>query len=173
MGTTTAEATAPAPSAGDLARVIRAIFPHDNLADGPYLRSAQAILVAVTSSPHQQGVVEEGLRSLQSLAGGELGKVGVDALSDILQRLQHTEFFRTLLTSSVVTLYSDADTWELLGYEGPSFDKGGYLNRGFADLDWLPEPRITEYDGEPLLEYSPPVPGIDVAFNEIKKAAAK
>jgi hypothetical protein len=36
--------------------------------------------------------------------------------------------------------------WDLLGYEGPSFDKGGYLHRGFNDLDWLPEPRITEYD---------------------------
>jgi hypothetical protein len=34
----------------------------------------------------------------------------------------------------------------LLGYEGPSFDKGGYLNRGFNDLDWLPDPRITELD---------------------------
>jgi hypothetical protein len=24
--------------------------------------------------------------------------------------------------------------------EGPSFDKGGYLHRGFNDLDWLPDP---------------------------------
>jgi hypothetical protein len=27
----------------------------------------------------------------------------------------------------------------MLGYEGPSFDKGGYLERGFNDLDWLPD----------------------------------
>jgi hypothetical protein len=29
---------------------------------------------------------------------------------------------------------------DLLGYEGRSFAKGGYLQRGFNDLDWLPEP---------------------------------
>ena len=33
----------------------------------------------------------------------------------------------------------------MLGYEGTSFDKGGYVNRGFNDLDWLPEPRIEEH----------------------------
>ena len=41
-----------------------------------------------------------------------------------------------------MTLYSDPEVWELLGYEGPSFDKGGYIDRGFDDLDWLPDPRI-------------------------------
>jgi hypothetical protein len=52
----------------------------------------------------------------------------------------------------VVALYNDHEVWELLGYEGPSFDQGGYLNRGFDDLDWLPDPRIEEYDKEPRVE---------------------
>jgi hypothetical protein len=46
--------------------------------------------------------------------------------------------------------------WAALGYEGSSYDKGGYINRGFNDLNWLPEPRIEEYDGpvtfEPIWE---------------------
>jgi hypothetical protein len=40
----------------------------------------------------------------------------------------------------VVEVCSDQRTWELVGYEGPSFGKGGYLERGFDDLDWLPDP---------------------------------
>jgi len=48
----------------------------------------------------------------------------------------------------VLTLYNLPEVWEALGYEGASFDKGGYLTRGFNDLDWLPEPRIEEYTGE-------------------------
>jgi len=32
--------------------------------------------------------------------------------------------------------------WQVLGYQGPSFELGGYLNRGFNDLDWLPEPPL-------------------------------
>jgi len=45
-----------------------------------------------------------------------------------------------------VTLYDDPEVWAVLGYEGPSLDKGGYINRGFNDLDGLPEPRIEEYE---------------------------
>ena len=45
----------------------------------------------------------------------------------------------------MVTLYNDKEVWDVLGYEGASFDKGGYVNRGFNDLDWLPEPRIEEH----------------------------
>jgi hypothetical protein len=26
------------------------------------------------------------------------------------------------------------------GYPGPSWAKGGYINRGFNDLKWLPDP---------------------------------
>ena len=53
----------------------------------------------------------------------------------------------------VVALYDDREVWELLGYEGPSFDKGGYVDRGFDDLDWLPDPRISESDA-PRVEIS-------------------
>ena len=38
----------------------------------------------------------------------------------------------------------DPEVWSLLGYEGPSFEHGGYLRRGFDDLDWLPDPRVEE-----------------------------
>jgi hypothetical protein len=51
-----------------------------------------------------------------------------------------------------VALYDDAEVWDLLGYEGASFDKGGYLHRGFDDLDWLPRARVEEYTGEPRVE---------------------
>ena len=61
-------------------------------------------------------------------------------------------FFAIVHSTTVVALYDQPQVWDLLGYEGPSFDKGGYLHRGFDDLDWLPDPRITEYDGPPRVE---------------------
>ena len=65
----------------------------------------------------------------------------------LLQELADTEFFTFVCGIAVVSLYDDHEVWELLGYEGASFDKGGYIDRGFDDLDWLPTPRIEEYDG--------------------------
>jgi hypothetical protein len=60
----------------------------------------------------------------------------------VLRGADGTPFLTAIVDSVVVTLYSDPEVWELLGYEGPSFDKGGYIHRGFDDLDWLPDPRI-------------------------------
>ena len=56
----------------------------------------------------------------------------------------------------MVSLYNDSEVWDLLGWEGESFSKGGYLTRGFDDLDWLPTPRVEEYDGpDPFVEVAP------------------
>jgi hypothetical protein len=40
--------------------------------------------------------------------------------------------------------------YALFGFEGEAFSKGGYLNRGFGSLRWLPEVP---------LEASGPLPG--------------
>ena len=56
-----------------------------------------------------------------------------------------SSFFSSVHGTGLVALYNNHDVWELLGYEGPSYDKGGYIDRGFNDLDWLPEPRIEEH----------------------------
>jgi hypothetical protein len=51
-----------------------------------------------------------------------------------------SDFFELVRSTAVVEIYSDSQTWKLLGYEGPSFAQGGYVDRGFNDLDWLPDP---------------------------------
>ena len=74
----------------------------------------------------------------------------------MLREIADAPFFRMIRSVAVVAIYDDHETWELLGYEGPSFDKGGYLHRGFDDLDWLPTPRVEEYDGpDALVEVAP------------------
>jgi hypothetical protein len=36
-------------------------------------------------------------------------------------------------------LYSTPLAYAYFGYEGEAFSKGGYLQRGFNDLRWVPE----------------------------------
>lgn len=36
-------------------------------------------------------------------------------------------------------LYGDLKVTSKFGYQGPSLEAGGYLERGFDDIDWLPE----------------------------------
>ena len=56
---------------------------------------------------------------------------------------QGSDFFELVRSTAVIEVYSDQRTWQLVGYEGPAFDKGGYINRGLNDLDWLPDPEST------------------------------
>jgi len=37
----------------------------------------------------------------------------------------------------VLYFYSNPAIWSRFGYEGPSNDQGGYLHRGFNDIDWI------------------------------------
>jgi hypothetical protein len=36
-------------------------------------------------------------------------------------------------------LYDNAGLWKHIDYPGSSKEHGGYINRGFDDIDWLPE----------------------------------
>jgi len=141
-----------------LTRVIRVMFPHPSFPDAPYERTADIIIDSANGAVRSRTVLEQGLLALTQLAGGDFRALDDDAATGVLSRITGTEFFALVRSTAVVKLYDDHEVWEALGYEGPSFDQGGYINRGFNDLDWLPEPRITLYDGpEPLVEVAPSV----------------
>jgi hypothetical protein len=45
--------------------------------------------------------------------------------------------FETVRSGLVVSLYNQQEIWPIFGYEGESFSKGGYIERGFNDIDWI------------------------------------
>ena len=129
-----------------LVRMIRVLYPHDRFASGPYERTADAVLDAANKTPAQKLAFAAGLEDLRSAAFESLDDA---AATEYLHGIAGSPFFATVRGSAVVALYNDQEVWNTLGYEGPSFDQGGYVDRGFNDLDWLPDPRVTEY-GESL-----------------------
>jgi hypothetical protein len=46
-------------------------------------------------------------------------------------------FFQKVRGGLVTGIYNNPEVWPLFGYEGESFSKGGYINRGFDDIEWL------------------------------------
>ena len=82
---------------------------------------------------------------LRDLADASFQGLSFKNATSYLKSIEGSAFFNHVRGTSVVTLYNDKEVWDILGYEGASFDKGGYINRGFNDLDWLPEPRIEEH----------------------------
>jgi hypothetical protein len=136
-----------------LVRILRVMFPHSTFPDGPYERTAEKVIEAANASTWTSMSLLQGLKTLDSVSGDAfLDLDDADALK-VLRHVERTEFFGLIRRTAVVALYDDAEVWEALGYEGPSYDQGGYIHRGFNDLDWLPDPRVEEYSGpEPFVE---------------------
>jgi hypothetical protein len=51
--------------------------------------------------------------------------------------MQEGKFFQTIRGNLVTGLYNNPEVWPKFGYEGSSADKGGYIDRGFSDINWL------------------------------------
>ena len=130
-----------------LVDVVYTAFPHSAFPRGPYERAADAVLDQAGRDPRFLAQLLQGLGELDAKRGVPFTELDTDTATAVLRGADRTPFLTAIVDSAVVTLYSDPEVWQLLGYEGPSYDQGGYVHRGFDDLDWLPDPRI-EHEGE-------------------------
>ena len=55
----------------------------------------------------------------------------------ILRSMEDSPFFQKIRGGLVTGLYNQKELWPIFGYEGESYSKGGYINRGFDDISWL------------------------------------
>ena len=56
-----------------------------------------------------------------------------------VQAIEGSPFFETMRAATVRHLYDDRALWARFGYEGASSHLGGYIERGFDDIDWISE----------------------------------
>ncbi len=116
----------------------RTMYPHDALPDEVYERVADTLMEAAEASAEAARTIEEGVAVLND--GRVFAELSADVRLEVLEGIEGTDFFELVRSTAVVEVYVDERTWQLVGYEGPSFDKGGYIHRGFDDLEWLPDP---------------------------------
>ena len=55
----------------------------------------------------------------------------------LLRNIENGAFFQGVRSDLIASLYNQKELWPLFGYEGESASKGGYINRGFSDIQWL------------------------------------
>ncbi|RNE62209.1 hypothetical protein [Cryobacterium tepidiphilum] len=135
----------------ELVSLARTLYPHPGLPDAPYQRTVEQILARASVEPALWHLLRDGLTELRLASGAHLGEVPATDLHDLLTAREETRFFATLRDLVAWHLYDDHEVWAAVGYPGASFEHGGYRDRGFNDLAWLPEPRIEESDA-PFVE---------------------
>ena len=120
-----------------LVQMARDIYPHDHIPDDRYV-----VAVKGYDTPEQAPTVEAGIAALNAAAKGlgfdsYLAAGWEDDRVEMLKAMEESDFFQAIRGGLVTGLYNQKEVWPLFGYEGESYSKGGYIDRGFNDIDWL------------------------------------
>ncbi|MCA3441883.1 MAG: twin-arginine translocation signal domain-containing protein [Rhodobacter sp.] len=120
-----------------LVQMARDIYPHDHVPTEFYV-----VAVKGYDTPEAVGGIEAGIAALDAAAQGKgfssyLGAGWERDRVDLLRGMEDSAFFQQIRGGLVTGLYNQKAVWPLFGYEGESFSQGGYIERGFDDINWL------------------------------------
>jgi hypothetical protein len=117
-----------------LVRMARATYPHAMLDDAIYGKVVYALDEKAAADPALLKNLQSGAATLKEKKFDTLDD---EAQAAVLKAMESSAPFQAVRGECVVGIYNNPDVWTALGYEGPSAELGGYINRGFSDIDWL------------------------------------
>ncbi len=125
--------TISAADAETLVAAIQTLYPHDKLPVTIYRR------VVLHFDRLSAGQILSGFCK----AASESWPIPFPALAETyrieaLKRIEALPEFTFVQRMAVRYLYDDIEVWAAFGYQGASVHLGGYIKRGFDDLNWLP-----------------------------------
>ncbi len=117
-----------------LASVAYDLFPFTALAPELYIKSATALLAL------NDPAVADGLAQLRAASGNTAWMdVPESQRIAVLISLESSPFFTVARATTIAVLFRDKAVFDLVGYGGSAIEQGGYINRGFDQITWLPE----------------------------------
>ena len=120
-----------------LVQMARDIYPHDQVGDEYYVVAVKGYDTAEAAEGIEAGIAKLNAAAQAAghdsylAAGWERDRV------DILRGMENDGFFQQIRGGLVTGLYNQKAVWPIFGYEGASFEHGGYIDRGFDDINWL------------------------------------
>ncbi|KGL01735.1 twin-arginine translocation signal domain-containing protein [Thalassobacter sp. 16PALIMAR09] len=120
-----------------LMQMARDIYPHDQVGDEYYVAAVKGYDTEEAAED-----IEAGITALNAAAQGR-GHASYLAMGwerdrvDVLRAMEDSPFFQQIRGGLVTGLYNQKAVWTIFGYEGESFSQGGYLERGFDDINWI------------------------------------
>jgi hypothetical protein len=127
-----------------LVKVARDIYPHDMLGDSYYITAVKPWDDKAAKDPAIKSLIADGISRLDQDARErhQVPYAEVQWEADrvaLLRGIEQSDFFKKVRGDLIVSLYNQKELWPKFGYEGSSAEHGGYIKRGFSDIDWLPK----------------------------------
>ncbi|MGH9718261.1 MAG: hypothetical protein ACRD4R_16250 [Candidatus Acidiferrales bacterium] len=125
-----------------LLQFVRDLFPHPQIAESYYAQAIEPLNNEAAKDLSTKELLASGIAQLNRLAKAAPGKTYADVADEnervaAIKQIEHGPFFAKVYSTTVISLYNQRALWPIFGYQGPSSALGGYLHRGFNDLDWL------------------------------------
>jgi hypothetical protein len=120
-----------------LISVYRIMFPHTDVPDEFYEHVVRKLDEKAAQNQDLPPFLSAGVEALNGRQDSVWTNLSDEAKLESLKRTEKTPFFQTLRSDFVLHFYSNPAVWPRFGYQGPSNDQGGYLHRGFNDIDWI------------------------------------
>lgn len=128
------------PEGDTLLQMGRVLFPHADLPDAAYALLVKDLDAAAAKAPATAQLLRDGIARLDQGGGGSFLRADAARRLSVVQGMAGQPFFNTVRGKAVTSLYDNEIAFATFGYPGSSWEKGGYILRGFQDLSWLPAP---------------------------------
>ncbi|WP_416881626.1 hypothetical protein [Marivita sp.] len=128
-----------------LLRMVQDIYPHPGILQlSHYEAIAATVMTNAEADADMAKALTDGLEQIDAKARELFGVPYTeiedpDAREGLLRHFQHEGFFQGVRWTAYFGIYNNKDVWPLLGYEGSSVEHGGYIDRGFSDITFVPE----------------------------------
>lgn len=120
-----------------LIQIARDIYPHDQVADRFYALAVKGYDTAESAPAVEAGVVDLN-EAAQVIGHASYLDIGWERdRVTVLRVIEDSAFFQQVRGGLVTGLYNQKAVWPIFGYEGESYSHGGYIYRGFDDINWL------------------------------------
>lgn len=117
----------------------RQLYPHPGLGNRFYWVVVEGIDKEMSGNADLAARIRQGFASMGEVFGIEFRELSKGNQIRAMKEVEDTPFFSDMLSKTTYYFYDNSEVWPYFGYEGSSWEHGGYIDGGFNDADWVPE----------------------------------
>ncbi len=123
-----------------LMRMARDIYPHDTLEDKYYAAVMNPLAKNAEQDTALRKMLQEGISELDRRSRERFGKPYLDVAAEgdrvqVLRAMEDGAFFQRIKGDLMMGIYNSPELWPRFGYGGSAWQFGGYINRGYDDVN--------------------------------------
>jgi|SRR5690554_2623176 len=125
-----------------LLRMARDVYPHDSLENKYYQQVMVPLAKQAEADPKLMDLLTIGIAALNQESRARYGTPYLNIETEeervqVLKTIEASAFFQKIKGDLMMGIYNNPEIWEKFGFGGSSWQHGGYIKRGYDEIDWI------------------------------------